>query len=41
MFWIYIFKTTREFKKIDEVDDAKEKMKTNKIYLKHGQLWFS
>ena len=33
--------TTKEFKKLDEVYDAEEIIKTKKMHFKHGRRWFS
>ena len=35
------FEKIKEFKKIDEVDDVYEIINMKKMYLKHGQRWFS
>ena len=34
-------KTTKEFKKLNEVSDAEERIKMNKLHLNHGQQWLS
>ena len=34
-------KTTKIFKKLDEVSDAEEILKMKKMHLNHGRRWFS